>query len=154
MEVDREKVLGIINKVEFRTIGTKSFHNRLADSILTLFKEQQSEELTKLKAENEELKICHKTLRRQLDIRIEENKELKDGNTFYNLYIQKREENTQLKQENEELRKVKNDLYIHYKERKQENTQLKEKLKEVEGCYKLGWEDGAKAAANDIASRI
>ena len=97
-------------------------------------------ELTKLKAENEELrdKLLERS-ERIFDITEtytkkcmentqlkQENKELKDGSTFYNLYIQKREE----------------------------NTQLKDKLKEVEDCYKLGWEDGAKAAANDIASRI
>ena len=53
--MDREKILGIINKIEFRSIGGKTFHNRLTDAILTLFKDQQKQ-IEELKAENEFLK--------------------------------------------------------------------------------------------------
>lgn len=35
MSDKREKILGIISKIEYRTIGNKSFHNRLTDAILT-----------------------------------------------------------------------------------------------------------------------
>lgn len=73
----------------------------------------------------------------------------------------KSEELTKLKAENKRLGldlKLEQDINSDHCEVRQrlveENTQLKEKLKEVEDCYKLGWEDGAKAAANDIASRI
>jgi len=41
MSKEREKILGIINKIEYRSIGGKSFHNRLADAILTYLKSKQ-----------------------------------------------------------------------------------------------------------------
>lgn len=66
----------------------------------------------------------------------------------------KSEELTKLKAENEELKLKHAESVGHGNKSIIEITQLKEKLKEVEDCYKLGWEDGAKAAANDIASRI
>ena len=74
----------------------------------------------------------------------------RDNNGFLVFY----EDYAKLKAENEELNEWTKSVVDRFNNLNGQHTQLKEKLKEVEDCYKLGWEDGAKAAANDIASRI